>query len=420
MVNDMDMFKASNAVLLRLIEKGFDAYRVGGYVRDRLLQRSIDDIDIATNALPEQVMLLFEKVIPTGLKHGTVTVCYHSYTFEVTTFRTESSYEDFRRPKEVVFRKRIEDDLARRDFTINAMAESIEGRTIDPYGGVEDLAKKRIRAVGNPNERMREDALRMMRAVRFATVFDFTIENETAEAIRRCSDLIEKVSMERVRDEFDKILSSQNPQQGLFWMERLQLWQHIFPFPMPKRSYPNVSLFETMGSNPSDETGKKTPQSLCWAVFFYCVGCSTADSIKEMNRFRCSNQVIRETKGLLELWDRWDYWLITKPAKEDWIRLMLERDICDIIASLNAYSIIEPEVKAWIDECCQQVEEIHKGMPLTSIKQLAIDGNDIIQTFNRPPGKWISETLESLLWEVATGKLSNRRETLLKVLLKRR
>jgi tRNA nucleotidyltransferase (CCA-adding enzyme) len=416
---NMDIITASNEVLLRLEENGFDAYRVGGFVRDRLLQRPIHDIDIATNALPDQVMNLFEKVIPTGLKHGTVTVCYDSYKFEVTTFRAESSYKNFRRPIGIMFRQRIEDDLARRDFTVNAMAEALDGRTIDPYGGLKDLAQKQIRAVGNPYNRMQEDALRLMRAVRFTAELGFTVEKETERAIRGSSQLIEHVSTERIRDELSKMFTSRNPQQGIGWMERLHLWQHVFSYPIPTLPFPKLSSSLTVPYDSADTISSyPAPVPLCWAVFLRWVGLSPMVAEREMARFRHPKEVIRGTKLLLELWDRWDRWLATKPTKEDWIRLMLEEDFYDIMGSLNAYLIVNPEARIWVNERCQQIKELHKGMPITSIDQLAVNGHDIVKTMDRSPGKWVRNTLERIFWKVATGNLPNHRETLLEELMR--
>ena len=179
---------------------------VGGAVRDLHLGRPLTDLDIATDARPEDVVRLFRTVIPTGVRHGTVTVLFRGSKFEVTTFRTEEGYSDGRRPDQVHFAPSILDDLARRDFTINAMAwDLVRHRLEDPHHGRDDLAAKVIRAIGNPDARFREDGLRPLRACRFAAQLGFAIDPATKAAIPRALDVTARVSAERVRDEHDKV-----------------------------------------------------------------------------------------------------------------------------------------------------------------------------------------------------------------------
>lgn len=186
-------------------KNGYEAFIVGGCVRDFLLQRKCNDYDIATNALPEQVMELFEHCVPTGIKHGTVTVLSEE-SVEITTYRTERNYLDHRHPSQVKYVTSLEEDLARRDFTINAMAYHPTIGLIDPFNGQVDLEKKIVRCVGNPNTRFEEDALRMMRAHRFAAQLGFTMDYATRKAVDDNKDLLKFVSVERIRDELTKIL----------------------------------------------------------------------------------------------------------------------------------------------------------------------------------------------------------------------
>lgn len=195
-----------NDIILRLEERGFKAYIVGGCVRDSILNRIPKDWDITTNAKPEQVISMFNKTIPTGLKHGTVTVMIDDIGYEVTTFRTEDDYSDGRHPNNVKFVNCIEEDLARRDFTMNAMAYNNKVGLIDPFNGRDSIEGKYIKCVGNPYARFSEDALRMMRAIRFAAQLGFEIEQTTMCAIKGTCDRLKLVSIERFRDEFNKIL----------------------------------------------------------------------------------------------------------------------------------------------------------------------------------------------------------------------
>lgn len=198
-------------VLRTLEENGHQAYLVGGCVRDLLLGRSVNDWDITTSALPHQTQGCFAKTVPTGLQHGTVTVLLEGESFEVTTFRADGAYLDGRRPEQVSFVPDLSEDLARRDFTINAMAMDLHGEITDLFGGRDDLQRGLIRCVGEAERRFSEDALRMLRAVRFSAQLNFALEENTEEAIRRCASLCEKLSAERVRDEMEKTLLSRNP-----------------------------------------------------------------------------------------------------------------------------------------------------------------------------------------------------------------
>lgn len=199
-------------ILKKLCRAGFPAYYVGGCVRDRLLGRPVHDWDITTAALPEEVMALFECCVPTGIRHGTVTVLLDGVQAEVTTFRTEGAYLDGRHPSEVRFVRTLTEDLSRRDFTINAMAMDAEDNVTDLFGGRDDLSRRCIRCVGDPETRFREDALRMLRAYRFSAQLGFALEAATASAVARCAPLASELSMERIRDEMEKTLLSPRPQ----------------------------------------------------------------------------------------------------------------------------------------------------------------------------------------------------------------
>jgi len=199
------------AVLGALGRAGWPAYLVGGCVRDRLLGRAVHDWDIASAAPPEAVTAIFPRTVPTGLRHGTVTVLWEGEAFEVTTFRADGPYLDGRRPERVRFVDSLREDLSRRDFTVNAMAMDAAGNVTDLFGGREDLRRGVIRCVGDPDRRFSEDALRMLRALRFAAQLGFALDPETEAAIGRRAPLCEKLSAERVRDEVEKTLLSPDP-----------------------------------------------------------------------------------------------------------------------------------------------------------------------------------------------------------------
>ncbi len=202
-----------NHIIEALEEAGFEAYAVGGCVRDSLLGREPDDWDITTSAKPEEIKSLFERTVDTGIEHGTVTVLIGKEGYEVTTYRIDGDYSDARHPDSVTFTSDLTEDLKRRDFTINAMAYSEKSGLVDAFGGREDLADKTIRAVGDPRERFSEDALRMLRAVRFSAQLGFQIEEKTAAAIHSLAYLLSKVSAERIRVELVKLLISDYPEK---------------------------------------------------------------------------------------------------------------------------------------------------------------------------------------------------------------
>lgn len=192
-----------NAIpVLKTIEKaGFEAYFVGGCVRDTLLGIPLHDVDITSSAYPAEIKEIFNRTVDTGIEHGTVMVLDHGEGYEVTTFRTESTYQDFRRPDHVTFVRSLDEDLKRRDLTINALAMDADGNVVDLFHGLDDLKNKIIRAVGNPHERYHEDALRMMRSIRFMSQLDFNLESETEKAIEDNAHLLEKIAIERIHVE---------------------------------------------------------------------------------------------------------------------------------------------------------------------------------------------------------------------------
>lgn len=203
-------FRAAIPILQRIEEAGFEAYFVGGCVRDALLGLPIHDVDIASSAYPEEIKRIFKRTIDTGIQHGTVMVMDHGTGYEVTTFRTESGYQDFRRPDKVTFVRSLKEDQLRRDFTINALAATHDGKVIDNFGGLADLNAKQLRAVGNAQDRFREDALRMMRAVRFESQLGFSLEPATRQALADNAPLLQHIATERIAAEFTRLLTGNN------------------------------------------------------------------------------------------------------------------------------------------------------------------------------------------------------------------
>lgn len=220
-----DLVKSGKKILKKLNEHAYEAFFVGGYVRDQILGIESDDIDITTNALPEQIEALFEKTIPTGKKFGTITVLLDGFSFEVTTYRVDQEYKNHRQPSQVFFSKDLREDLIRRDFTINAMAMDIDGVLIDLFGGQEDIKEKRIKAIQDPYQRFKEDALRILRAIRFAGKLNFNIEEDTMKAMRDDVYLLKKLARERISKEFKLILSQEYVGKSYLLMNDIQLFK---------------------------------------------------------------------------------------------------------------------------------------------------------------------------------------------------
>lgn len=197
-----------------IYENGYEAFMVGGCVRDSILNLTPNDYDITTSATPQEIMNIFKdyKIIDTGIKHGTVSIILNNNIYEITTYRIEGEYENNRRPKNVEFTSNIEEDLKRRDFTINAMAYNEQFGIVDKFNGLEDLQKRIIKTVGNPDERFEEDGLRMIRAIRFSSKLGFSIDENTLKSIYKNAYIIKNISIERINDEFTKTLVSDNPQ----------------------------------------------------------------------------------------------------------------------------------------------------------------------------------------------------------------
>lgn len=218
-------------IIARLEQHGYEAYIVGGCVRDSLMGKRPSDWDICTSARAEEMMALFEdkRVIPTGIQHGTLTILAEDGAYEVTTFRIDGEYLDHRHPKSVAFTRELAEDLSRRDFTINAMAWHPERGLIDLFGGVEDLRDRLVRAVGDPVQRFNEDGLRMLRMVRFATVLDFDYDPATYDAVRKQGHLLQYISKERIQVELNKILLAAHPARGLEDLYTLGMYPHIIP-----------------------------------------------------------------------------------------------------------------------------------------------------------------------------------------------
>ncbi|MCK8606491.1 CCA tRNA nucleotidyltransferase [Apilactobacillus ozensis] len=276
-------FEIARPIMQNIEEAGFEAYFVGGSVRDTVLGLDIHDVDIASSAYPAEIKKIFKHTVDTGIEHGTVMVLDHGNGYEITTFRTESGYQDYRRPDKVTFVRSLAEDLKRRDFTINALAMKENGEIIDLFDGLTDLKNNLIKAVGNPEERFHEDALRMMRAVRFASKLDFMVEVNTLNAIKNHSELLEKIAVERIHTEFVKMMLGKNPLKGIKDMLNTNLCNYVPEFKNHLSEFKAVLNINNLHLE---------NESQVWTLICYQFGLNTKQIKSFLKDWKTSNQII--------------------------------------------------------------------------------------------------------------------------------
>ncbi|MBY0220602.1 CCA tRNA nucleotidyltransferase [Paenibacillus illinoisensis] len=411
---DLEMAEQSEQVLLKLNEEGYDAFWVGGCVRDELLGRSVDDMDITTSASPEQVMELFADCIPTGLQHGTVTVRSGGYYFEVTTFRTESEYKDNRRPSEVQFVKDIKEDLQRRDFTMNALAMDRRGTIVDPFGGQVDIREERVRCVGAASERFGEDALRMLRCVRFASVFDFSIAYNTWKGLMRQRDLLQHIAMERVRTEMVKMMAGPHPLRGLDLLLHSKILEYI-KAPVQGSRF-NRNLLLRIGELKEHDT------LLRWSLLLIAGQYKKDEADALLRKWTFSNDdrlritgvlqfdellktVVQNDKDQVLLRAEWISAELTcgSQAAADWLKIQ---------RILPAGHFLSASAEASYQAILANAAEWSRSMPVHELKELHITGENVLALLERKGGPWLGRLMKHLLRETAIGNIANQHEAL--------
>ncbi|MGG5459997.1 CCA tRNA nucleotidyltransferase [Clostridium sp. B9] len=403
-------------ILDKFNENGFEAFIVGGCVRDSLLNKHPQDYDITTNALPEKIEELFDKTIPTGIKHGTVTVLINKTPYEVTTYRIDGEYIDNRKPKDVQFVSNIEEDLSRRDFTINAMAYSPYIGFKDFFDGKGDIKRKLIKCVGEPDKRFSEDALRMLRAIRFSCQLNFKIEKETLESIKKNFKLIKNISMERIQNEFSKIILSDDADKGLMILRRLgfsDLLIHEF------NELKTVNCYDSY-DDVHDSYGliNKLPMKLHvrLAGLFHKVYNSQNASEKGrviLKKIKYDNNTINNACNLIENLNRISSTMTRKKLKV-LINEVGKENIFDLLALEKAYlSYMDEYDTEYIDILEDRVSDILSSGEPIFIKDLAITGSDLINELNLKSGKEIGIILNFLLENVLQTPELNTKENLI-------
>lgn len=439
--------KSVQEILDKFENAGWEIYIVGGAVRDLLMDRVINDWDFTTNATPEQIL----EVIPGGLynnQFGTVFTDNPDDSgrpHEITTFRSEAEYQDFRHPSKIYWGKSLEEDLTRRDFTINAMALMVKNgnrEVKDPFGGQCDIEKKIIRAVGNPDDRFREDALRMMRAVRIAGDLRFKIEEKTFDAIKNNAPLINKIAKERVKEELFKILSSDNPYEGIVHFKESGLMQEVLPelmkcFGVEQKSpgrhhiydvgtHLLMSLKNCKSKDPvtrfatlihdigKPQTYRKLPTGVITFYNHEMVSTKIAENIAD--RLRFSN---KEKDKLVKL-VRWHQFTVDEHQTDSAIRRTLNNVGLENMEEMLMLRVADrlgggARETSWrLEEFKKRLVEVQK-QPFT-VADLKIDGNDVMKKLDLKPGPEVGKILNDLFEKVVNKEIENERELLLAAL----
>lgn len=396
------------ALLDALHAAGYAAYAVGGCVRDSLLGRTAHDWDLCTSALPQQVMELFgtEQCIPTGLQHGTVTIKYGGQLYETTTFRTEGSYTDGRHPDAVQFVPDVREDLARRDFTINAMAYNAAEGLVDPFGGQADLQNGLLRAVGEPQQRFTEDALRILRLYRFAARFGFALDAATARAARQLAPHLDCISAERIQEELAKLLAA--PQPGAY------LEPAVLAVVLPELTPESLTAAKpVVDACPAGEENLPVR----WAALLGALG--EADTRRVLKRLRCSNACIEETAVLVRetagegVCRSFSEEKASVHPGDIHIRRLLGRyGLCTVERLCALCAALHPQAAPACALAAQRARQLEADGVCCRVSQLAVNGRDLMAA-GIPAGPALRRVLEALLDGVIRAEYPNKKPALL-------
>lgn len=381
-------FKQATPLLERIESAGYEAYFVGGAVRDSLLGREIADVDIATSALPDELKAIFPHTVDIGIEHGTILVLYNGIPYEITTFRSESGYSDYRRPDQVEFIRSLSEDLKRRDFTMNAIAMDRMGNYIDPFNGQHAINEKQIITVGNPEERFGEDALRMMRAVRFVSQLNFTIEQETLASLAKNPQLLEKIAVERKLAEFEKLLVGPSRKEAISILGQIGLSNYL-----PGLLGQSESLNKMVDYN-LDELSL----SEMWALLIQQIGLNEHEASKFLRQWKLP---VKHIKHILKTLS--------------WLRYRLERKWTSLSAydagkdfMLSAEKLVR-SVKGLNPSTQVELVKLYDHLPIKSRSELNLTGSDLLSWLNKSPGPWINNCLRLVEEKVISGEVVNEK-----------
>jgi tRNA nucleotidyltransferase (CCA-adding enzyme) len=376
-------------ILQKIRTSGYEAYFVGGSVRDVLLERQIHDVDIATSAYPAETKQIFDHTFDIGIEHGTVLVLENGGDYEVTTFRTEDVYVDYRRPSHVTFVRQLSEDLLRRDFTINAFALAEDGEVIDLHGGLADLDNRLLRAVGKPSERFNEDALRIMRGLRFAAVLNFKLEPATFASMKAHAHLLTKISIERIFIEMDKLLTADFWQKGFRDLLTIGAAQYL-------PGFSDTTALARLLDLPADFTFTNSVQA--WGYLLYQLG--YADGKFLLKNWKVSKDFSSEVSDFLTAYARR---LARAFTLEDLYRL--GKSCLTLVEELFAAQNLATDFDH-ISALDQQLQIRHK-------KDIAVTAGQLMATFAIQPGPEIGQLFQQIELEIVKGNLENTPEMIL-------
>ncbi|HEQ4133276.1 TPA: CCA tRNA nucleotidyltransferase [Streptococcus pyogenes] len=378
-------FQKALPILTKIKEAGYEAYFVGGSVRNVLLERPIHDVDIATSSYPEETKAIFNRTVDVGIEHGTVLVLENGGEYEITTFRTEDVYVDYRRPSQVSFVRSLEEDLKRRDFTVNALALDENGQVIDKFRGLIDLEQKRLRAVGKAEERFEEDALRIMRGFRFAASLDFDIEAATFEAMRSHSPLLEKISVERSFTEFDKLLMAPHWRKGISAMIACQAYDYL-----PGLKQQEAGLNHLIVSLKDNFTFSDHHQA--WA--YVMISLAIEDPKSFLKAWKTSNDFQRYVTKLIAL-----YRIRQERSFEKLDIYQYGKEMASLVEGLRKAQSLSVDM--------DHIEALDQALAIHNKYDIVLNGSHLIKDFGMKPGPQLGLMLEKVELAIVEGRLDN-------------
>ena len=384
------LFLEALPVMQQLVDAGYEAYFVGGSVRDMLLHKPISDVDIATSATPQEVKEIFSHTVDVGIEHGTVMVIHHKEGYEVTTFRTEEGYEDFRHPDKVTFVRSLEEDLKRRDFTINALAIGIDDQLMDFFDGIGDLERQCIRCVGDAKERFNEDALRMFRAVRFVGQLGFQIEENTKNAIFLLKMNLSKVAVERMKVEFEKMIQSSYRKDALKLFVETGLYQACPLFDGKDEILLKLAEFPL----------KEMSVLQAWILFIDELNLSDKEVTHLLKSWKSSNEQIRDVLV--------GYKTYRARKEEEW-NFFLAYD-CPYEVACEVEQLLIAQNKS---TSMEGLEATYQSLPIRSMNDIQLNGHDIIRILKlEKKGPIIGQVLKTVEKMILEQSISNDAEVL--------
>ncbi|PLS16418.1 CCA tRNA nucleotidyltransferase [Bacillus sp. M6-12] len=391
-----EIFTKAASVLEQIEQAGFEAYFVGGSIRDMILGRPIHDVDIATSATPAEIKSIFPKTADVGIEHGTVMVLYRNETYEITTFRAESGYSDYRRPDSVTYIRSLYEDLMRRDFTMNAIAMDKDGRLSDPFEGRRAIEERLIRTVGNPDERFKEDALRMMRALRFVSQLSFTLDHGAFQSLERNGELLTKIAVERIFAEFEKLLKGEGRKEAL----KMLLDSGLFAF-LPGFESKQEGLTKLLAL-PIEEINEPAGQ---WSLIIYTFRIQDPEAF--LRRWKMPIKLIKEIKRITALLKAG----VLPSTSND---ILFRYGLHEALIAEKLLCILNDSDHSSAEE---RVSQAYAGLVIKDMSELAVSGSDLMQWSGKKPGPWIKEDLDRITKAVLEQQSKNEKAAIKEWLL---